>query len=140
MKFETFPSRVDLWLIAVTLAMLGWLLWQALEGFQRSPADGLAALGVIGLMLVLGVLFGYPCTYTLTDTQLLIRSGLIRQRIAYRDITGIAPSGALWSAPALSLQRVRIDFAGRFQLVSPRERERFIAALQERVGAAPTTV
>ncbi|MCU0754336.1 MAG: PH domain-containing protein [Xanthomonadales bacterium] len=136
MKSETFPSRIDAWLVAVTGAAVGLLLWQALNHVPEEPEKALTSLGVIGLMAVIGALFAYPCTYTLTDTQLLIRSGWVRQRIAYQDITGVAPSAALWSAPALSLQRVRIDFAGRFQLVSPRERERFIAALRERVAAA----
>lgn len=71
----------------------------------------------------------------LSATQLVIRSGLVRWRIAYADITGVEPSRSLWSAPALSLRRVGVRYAGRFQLVSPRDRERFITALNGRVRA-----
>lgn len=87
-------------------------------------------------MLGIGLATSFPCTYTLTDTHLVIRSGLFRQRIAYRDITAVAASGSVWAAPALSLRRVWIDFAGRFQLVSPREREEFITALRRRADDA----
>ena len=78
-----------------------------------------------------------PCRYTLESDHLLIRCGLIRQRIPYRDITAITPSRSLWSAPALSLQRVKLSYGrSSSQLVSPRERAAFIQALQHRVYAA----
>ena len=80
-----------------------------------------------------------PCRYTLEADHLLIRCGLIRQRIAYRDITAIAPSRSVLSAPALSLQRVKISYRHTSsQLVSPRERGIFIQMLQDRVRAAHT--
>jgi hypothetical protein len=69
--------------------------------------------------------------------QLVVRGGILRYRIPYADITDIAPSREIWAAPALSLQRVEISHGpGRFALVSPRERERFIAELEKRVQTA----
>ncbi len=132
MPNPTYPSRIDAWLIVLTLAVVGVLVWRAI----RAPADALASLGVIGLMLGIGLATSFPCTYTLTGTHLVIRSGLFRQRIAYRDITAVAMSRSVWAAPALSLDRVRIDYAGRFQLVSPRQREDFMAELRRRVDDA----
>ena len=128
-----FPSRVDGWLIAVLLlAMVSPLaaVWWVGADMVLALASVLVTLLVCGVLLV-------PCRYTLESDHLLIRCGLIRQRIPYRDITAITPSRSVWSAPALSLQRVKLSY-GRTssQLVSPRERAVFIQALQHRVYAA----
>jgi hypothetical protein len=44
-----------------------------------------------------------------------------------------------WLAPALSLQRVRIDHDRRSMLVSPMQRDRFIAELTARAAATRGT-
>ena len=128
-----FFSRVDGWLVAVLLLAVV----SPLAAVWWAGADVVLALAsVMVTLLVCGVLL-VPCRYTLESDHLLIRCGLIRQRIPYRDITAITPSRSLWSAPALSLQRVKLSY-GRTssQLVSPRERAVFIQALQHRVYAA----
>lgn len=131
---ETFDSKVDRWLVVlVTLALAGTLV-QAVVTWRVSPAGALFAVGVdVGVVLLLW-LIGWPCRYTLEHDHLLIQSGRLRRRVAYRDITGVAPSANPLSAPALSLQRVRVDCAGRFVLVSPEDRDRFITRLTARVN------
>ena len=137
-----FPSRIDAWLAAVVLlAVLSPLAVVVLRG-AGSGAEQVVVWVTALLPLVAGGLLLLPCRYTLADDHLHIRCGLIRQRIAYRDITGIAPSRNMLSAPALSLQRVKVSYRkqnGRgqgFQLVSPREREVFMQALQQQVNRA----
>jgi len=76
-----------------------------------------------------------PCSYSLEADHLFIRCGFIRRRIPYSQIHRIEPSSNPLSAPALSLRRVKIAYGRSFQLVSPRERERFIEELGQRVGA-----
>jgi hypothetical protein len=136
MSDVTYPSRIDTWLVVLVAGTIGIVLAQAVWAYPRSPTESVFALGVLAATLLFSALIGYPCNYTLTDEQLVIRSGLVRQRIAYRDITAIEPSRSPWAAPALSLRRVKVSFSGRFQLVSPRERERFIDDLRRRVIAA----
>lgn len=136
MSDVTYPSRIDAWLVTLIAGTIGVVLTQAVWAYPHSPSESLFALGVLAATLLFSTLIGYPCEYTLTDTQLVIRSGLVRLRIAYRDITAIEPSRSPWAAPALSLRRVKVSFSGRFQLVSPRERERFIDDLRRRVIAA----
>jgi hypothetical protein len=136
MSDVTYPSRIDAWLIVLIGCTIGIVLTLALASYSHSPSESLLSLGVLAATLLFSALVGYPCNYTLTDAQLVIRSGLVRQRIAYRDITAIEPSRSPWAAPALSLRRVKVSFSGRFQLVSPRERERFIDDLRRRVIAA----
>lgn len=131
-----YRSRVDAWLVAAVALAPGFLLVDAISAYPESPRETLSGLAMLALLAALGAIFGYPCTYTLASTHLLIRSGAFRQRIAYADVTSVEPSRSAWAAPALSLRRVRIVHAGRVQLVSPREREAFIEALRERVQDA----
>ena len=132
----SYNSKIDTWLLILMGLVLSSMLFRGLMALRFSTTYAAMVLGTFALVVLVLLLFAYPCRYTFMDDHLLIQSGAIRMRIDYADITGIAPSRSLWSAPALSLQRVRIDFAGRFQLVSPMQRERFMAELQERVAAA----
>ena len=136
MSDATYSSRIDAWLVALVAGTIGVVLASAVSSYPHSPSESLMALGVLAATLLVSGLVGYPCEYTLTEAQLVIRSGLVRQRIPYRDITAIEPSRSPWAAPALSLRRVKVSFSGRFQLVSPRARERFIDDLRRRVNAA----
>lgn len=136
MSDVTYPSHIDAWLVVLVAGTIGVVLASAFAAYPHSPAESLMALGVLAATLLFSGLVGYPCEYTLAESQLVIRSGLFRQRIPYRDITAIEPSRSPWAAPALSLRRVKVRFSGRFQLVSPRERQRFIEDLQRRVDAA----
>lgn len=133
-----FRSRVDTWLVVVVASALGFVFLQAVIVLPESPTDGFLSLMLLAFLLALMRLVGYPCEYTLTSTHLVIRFGVIRRRISYAEITSVEPSRSLWSAPALSLRRVKVSYAGGFQLVSPVDREQFIALLQGRIAAMGT--
>lgn len=134
-----YPTAIDAWLVVATLAAIGGALAEAILVFPASPPAAFLSLTVV--LLVAGFVgsLSYPCEYLLYPDHLLIRAGLARWRIAYGRITAIAPSRSLWAGPALSLRRVKINYGRRFVLVSPRDREGFIAALQARVGAGPSS-
>lgn len=132
---QKFDSKIDAWLVLVVIAAIGLTLFQsiALSGVSlaASAISLAAALFIIALCFAVAV----PCRYALEADHLFIQSGLMKRRIAYRDIKKIEPSSLSLSAPALSLRRVKISYGKTFQLVSPRERELFIKLLQERVAA-----
>lgn len=129
-----FPSRVDTWLAMLVLGSLALAVYQAWALYATAPQESLLAAGIALGVFVLVLALTWPCTYTLTDTHLVVRAGIVRHRIAYRDISGVQPSRSLWAGPALSLRRVKVTYAGRFVLISPRERPRFIEELQRRVA------
>ncbi|MGE0608145.1 MAG: PH domain-containing protein [Pirellulales bacterium] len=133
-----FRSKIDLWLgvllvggavveLSVAVAML-------VSPVPWSWAIALPAAAVAGFML--WVLFG-TC-YTLGDNELLIRSGPFKWRVALADIEEIRPTRNPLSAPACSLDRLRIAFRRRGKLaatmVSPADKTGFLAALSQ---AAP---
>ena len=131
-----YPTAIDGWIVAATLAAIGVSLAEAVLVFPTSPSTAFLSMTVV--LLVAGFVgsLSYPCEYILERDLLLIRAGLARWRIPYARITTIEPSRSVWAGPALSLRRVKIGYGRRFVLVSPRDREGFIEALRARVDAA----
>lgn len=131
-----FRSDVDLWLIVVIVGAVLFVVYSGFAMRNLNPGAARIAFAAAAFIALLIATIGVPCRYTLGADSLLIQSGLIRWRIAYRDITKIEASSSPISAPAWSLRRVKISFGRSFQLVSPREREIFMRLLALRVASA----
>lgn len=141
---KTYKSAVDLWLaaimIGVPLAILftGVSIAFSLHFLQWHETIGrVAGILLVGAGLGLGALiatFSLPCRYILGETELYIQCGILKWIVPYRDIRRLELSCSLLSAPALSLNRVKIVFDDGFQLISPKNRQAFIADLQARLG------
>jgi hypothetical protein len=131
-----YATAIDAWLVVVAVLAIGGALAEAVYLFPVSPSGAFVAISIA--VLVAGAIgtLTFPCEYVLEADHLLVRAGLVRWRVPYRTVTAIAASRSPWSAPALSLRRVRIDHARGVLLVSPRDREGFMAALAARVAAA----
>lgn len=74
--------------------------------------------------------------YTLTDNQLIVHNGFYSNNINLTDITSITPTRNTVSAPALSLDRIEVQYAdtdgNNRTLISPKDKVVFYQALQER--------
>ena len=96
----------------------------------------LGLLVVAGGLLPLGLVF--PVRYEIAADQLHVRAGLLHWRISLDQIESVRRSRNLLSAPALSLDRLRIDYRRRtrsaFLLISPEDP---IAFMQQLVRATP---
>ena len=68
--------------------------------------------------------------YVIDGDTLLIRCSMITWRVPIREITSITPTHSALSSPALSLDRLRIEYDNKEILVSPADKQRFIAALR----------
>jgi Bacterial PH domain len=144
---KTYKSAVDLWLAAILIgAPLAILFTGVSIAFSLHLLHWHEAIGrVAGILLVgaglgLGALiatFSLPCRYTLGETELYIQCGVLKWIVPYRDIRRLELSCSLWSAPALSLNRVKIVFDDGFQLISPKNRREFIADLQAHLDRLP---
>ncbi|MFT3800709.1 MAG: PH domain-containing protein [Burkholderiaceae bacterium] len=125
-------SRVDAWLLATLLASVAASLWAGLAvpgNGGRAPWWASALIVAVGAGLPLWLLL--DTRYVLADGCLSIRCGPFRWRIALDEIRAIAPSRSPVSSPALSLDRLKIDFGrGRTVLVSPRDPARFVADVE----------
>ena len=100
---------------------------------DRAHATALAlhAVGLIGLAVCVWTLLG---TYYVIDaTSLIIRSGPFHWIVPLREIRSVQPTRDAHSGPALSFDRLRIEYGGgRAILISPREKAEFLADLARR--------
>ena len=130
-----FRSRVDLLLVAIIaiplLAALG-------VSSVRAWSHGMGALVGTGLVyaVVLGLVGWIFCdtSYTLTATELQIRSGPVRATVPLATLHRVRRSHTLIAAPALSLRRLELDGrGGQLVIISPDDLDGFLAALRARV-------
>ena len=72
--------------------------------------------------------------YTLTDTHLRIRSGPFRWSVPLSDVRSVTATRNPLSSPALSLDRLRIEYGGtRAVMVSPDDKDGFVNELRARI-------
>jgi hypothetical protein len=95
----------------------------------------------MGIAILYGAIiwaFAYPVYYEITVSHLLIRSGWLKFRIPLSTIERVRPTRNALSAPAWSLDRLRIDYKrnnkSRIALISPEDKSRFLRELTQRVG------
>lgn len=131
---RTYKSKID-GFVALAFCGLALALSLAVGTVLTLPTPGrLLALLILGPVGVGLPLWTFLMTrYTIDGTSLHVRSGPFRWTIPLRDIRLITPTRDLASSPALSLDRLRIEYSGgRVLLVSPRERDTFLRDLQDR--------
>lgn len=118
-----------LWVVLISvgmpLAML-YLVTGTSEPALLVVFLALSAVGVFGLWIHFGTWYG------IDERTLTVRCGPWRWRILVEAIEDVAPSREIVSAPALSLDRLKIMHreSAYGLLVSPKDREGFLAALQ----------
>ena len=140
-----FASKVDAWLVVLMLGggVLALLAVAPTIGgsFARSAGAaqllGVAAVLLLSLLLPAWLLLG--TRYSLTDDALKVRAGPFRWTVPLAEIFSVRPSRSILSAPALSLDRIQIDYGARRILISPRERQRFVDELRQRCPKARIT-
>ncbi len=134
MTERTYRSRVDgIIRAAVFAAPVVILLTNFAVPHGQSHALTLFLRCTGTLLMLLAIWFMLGTSYTLGKDTLLIHCGPARWRIALREIRSVRPSRDARSSPALSLDRLRIEYgAGRWILISPRERDEFVADLERR--------
>jgi hypothetical protein len=136
MNSATFPSRVDGWLAALLLAGVGVALAGVLVAGSALPWP--IAIFTLALGCVLPVWLLVSTGYTLTDQQLVVKAGPFGWRVPIGEIRSVAPTRSALSSPALSLDRLRIEYGdSRSIMVSPRDRERFLNELEARRARPP---
>jgi len=131
-----FRSRVDAWLGAILIGAIVVAVTAAIMAAWEGGRGAMALVPLILLGCVLPVWVMLTTDYTLTETELRIRSGPFRWRVPLQDVRSITPTRNPLSSPALSLDRPRVEY-GRSQwlMISPADQERFLRELNLRRAA-----
>ena len=136
-----FTSKIDFWLafliLGSSLLLVLVPVWEWMYNNSSIKRIIFISLFTIPTALLLLVLF-FNIKYTLTADTLLVKNGFSTQRISLKDITHITPTSSTLSAPALSLDRIEIRYEGGSIVISPKDKDRFYRAIQERVPELKT--
>jgi len=133
-----YRSKIDWWLVPllalppIAAVVVSIAAWQA-----EDHSELIWAVGAI--VLVAAFYFGlvFPIRYGIGADGLIVRFGLCRQNIAFSRITEVSPTRNPLSSPALSLDRLKIQFGqGLLQsvMISPSPREQFLEDLASHAG------
>ncbi len=129
-----FNSQIDWWLLVLLYgAPLALLMAGGL--FRIVHKRKRIILMVTGSILTVGFTFlVFPCHYTLGEEWVTIRCGIINhEKIAYTRIDGVEVTRDRRSAPALSLNRVKIRLNKGVRIISPESPRQFIMELRNRI-------
>ena len=137
-----FESKRDLWLLVIVRLIPLVLLvvianvWYQVHHDLRGPIAGAFILIVFELFFFESIL---RSTYYMIDAgTLVIRSSVFSWRVPISEIRSITPTRSALSSPALSLDRLRIEYGGKAIMVSPEDPKRFIEALRAKNPAIVT--
>lgn len=131
-----FPSKKDWWIgVALWLAASAIVCTEVLPllvtGHFRGP------LSLMPLSLVVLIVWMWFFTgYTITDKDLAVRCGPVAFKIGLGKIRKVRRSRHPLSAPALSLDRLDVEYEDGYTFISPADVEVFLKVLQERCPQA----
>ena len=133
-----FTSKIDLWLAFLILGSgLLLILVPVWEWIYNDSSIRrilfISLLTIPGAILLLVIFFNIK--YSFSEDELFVKNGFSTQSIPLKDITHIIPTNSMLSAPALSLDRIEIKYKGGSIVISPKDKEGFYRAIQERVPA-----
>ena len=136
-----FTSKIDFWLaflmLGSSLLLILVPVWEWI--YNDSSIRRILFISLLttpGAILLLLIFFNIK--YSLSEDELFVKNGFSTQSIPLKDITHIIPTNSMLSAPALSLDRIEIKYKGGNIVISPKDKEGFYHAIQQRVPALKT--
>lgn len=137
MPTETYSSRIDVWLVVMLLGSAGFVIAVVGAALLRGEFPVLLAVPTLAIGVALPIWTLLGTRYVLADDFLRIRCGPFRWRIALAEITAMTRTRSPLASPALSLQRLRIDYgrSGKV-MISPMDCAAFVRALEMRRNSA----
>ena len=131
-----FVSKIDFWLAlllwGLSLFTVSVPLWQWRRGAHKSLIQTILMTVILFPFAALMLIPFFGTEYTLTNDQLQVDSGFSVQKIELTDIIYIMPTQSMSSAPALSLDRIKISYQDEEILISPKDKLRFYREIQAR--------
>ena len=128
-----FRSKIDLWLVIVTIAIPIMLLEFILDGLNTpDKVAELVALAIVVAVLGLLTWLYFSTRYTISGDFLLVKAGPFSWVIPIDDIVSVEPTRNPMSSPALSLDRLLIRYGHSAELlISPKDKSGFMTELKK---------
>lgn len=125
MERKIFYSKIDLWLVALLLAGVSPAILPLFWNFNW------VLLGIDVLVLLFLADLFRNTKYEIVGKRLVVKSGiLLRVSCDIFLLQSVSKTRTFLSAPALSLDRIKINVeGGGLLIVSPRQKQEFISAL-----------
>lgn len=138
----TYPSKVDVWLVGlISVILLGNLGLMLFLWFSQPTVKLPFGVSILLLMGVIGFCVWLFSTtrYTVTDDQLLVRSGPFTWNIPVTTITQVKVTRNPISSPALSLDRLEISYGSQKKImISPKDKTGFLQAIGQNIDSSRT--
>ena len=127
---ETFRSKVD----GLFLVSAGVVVAVSIAAALGAAATGTGVLPALVMLPGVALVFWIwrSTRYVVTETSLVVTCGLGKSSVPLAAITALRRTSTVLAAPALSLDRLEVQHAEGVVVVSPAERERFVALVTAR--------
>jgi len=127
-------TRIGIILVGIPIALV-FIVWKLIHA--PIPGRWLIAVPVLLLGVCLPISIFVSTTYRITDKSLRIRCGFFKWEIPLQDISKVESTNDPFSSPALSLDRIRIEYGqAKSVLISPVNKGEFLHDLRE-LGVPP---
>ena len=122
---QVYRSKVDSWLLI--LILVAWGIPLTLIVVNEFSA---VKFSIVSFMLIFTLLLLFGIKYTKEGKVLRVHySFFYSERINIDEITEIANTHTLLSAPAASLDRVKITYGKKYVILSPKDKQMFVKQL-----------
>lgn len=128
---KVFKSKMDLWLLIVLLFAIFASVTAAINMYQEG-SDMMLAYAAFTLLIGCGMPLWMLLTtrYEVNGNTLMVVCGPIRKSIEIDSIRGVKSTRNPASAPALSLDRIEINYGDNGSImVSPADKTEFLNAI-----------
>lgn len=122
---QVYRSKVDSWLLI--LILVAWGIPLTLIVVNEFSA---VKFSIVSFMLIFTLLLLFGIKYTIEGKVLRVHYAFFySERINIDEITEIANTHTLLSAPAASLDRVKITYGKKYVILSPKDKQMFVKQL-----------
>ena len=137
---QVFYSKKDWWVLAFLICMTGLLLQLLITMFTKGTAYQYPVHTTVYVTTILVLWWPvFNTKYTIKAGQLTIRCLFLRWNIPLSDIQKVSVTNNSVASPALSLDRLKIDYLKdgktKFILVAPRNKAKFCEAIEQQLAA-----
>lgn len=131
---QKFRSKKEWWVLAFVICMTGLIVQLLVTMYAKGNISAYPVHAVTYMLTV--VILWWPIfntRYVVDEEYLIIHSMFLKWKIKKSDIQSISVTNNSVASPALSLDRLKVDYIkdgkSKFVLVSPKAKTAFLTAL-----------